>query len=220
MIKEIYQELSMVLKGKTLDTLMPPIIYALMLNLLNLEIALIVGLFFSFVLFLIRMLKNEKKRYAVLGFLAVGIAAGFSYLSQSPITYFIPDILGSGLSLLVALISVLIGKPLVAYVSHLTRGWPIEWFWRADIKPAYQEVTIIWTFYFLFRTVLETTIYLSGDVNQFVWVNTLLGLPLLILMLTLSYIYGLWRLRKLEGPSVDEYINDSKPPYKGQLKGF
>lgn len=217
---EIYQELTMVLKGKTLDTLIPPIIFAVTLNIFNLVTALFTGLIFSFFLFCLRVYKKEKIRYAILGILAVGIAAVFSYLSQSPITYFIPDILGSALSLIAAFISILIGKPLVAYVSHLTRGWPIDWFLRDDIKPAYLEVTWIWTAYFLFRTVLETLLYISGDVNQFVWVNTLLGLPLLIGLLTMSYIYGLWRLKKLGGPSVDEHLAHAKPPFKGQLKGF
>ncbi|QWB95716.1 DUF3159 domain-containing protein [Mycoplasmatota bacterium] len=219
-LKDIYSELILVLKGKTLDTLIPPILFAITLSLFDLNIALIVGLFFSSILFMVRFIKKDKKRYAIFGFLGVGIAAIFSYLNQSAITYFIPDVLGSGISLLVAIVSFIMRKPLAAYVSHITRGWPIDWFLRDDVRPAYQEVTLIWMIYFLFRTVLETTIYLTGSVNQFVWVNTLLGLPLLIFILTVSYVYGIWRLRTLKGPGVDEYINKKEPPYKGQTKGF
>ena len=219
-VKEIFQELKLVLKGKTLDTLLPPILFALTLNLFDLEIALIAAVVLALIILSIRIYKKEEVKYAIFGFIAIVFAAGFSYISKNAVNYFIPDIIGSALSVLATLVTLIIGKPLAAYVSHLTRGWPLAWFWRDDVKPAYRHVTYLWLLYFLFRTVLETTIYLTGNVNQFVWVNTLLGIPLLILVLTVSYIYGIWKLRKLGGPGSDEFMEGKEPPYKGQTRGF
>lgn len=47
-----------------------------------------------------------------------------------------------------------------------------------------------------------------------------LGLPVTISVLVLSYIYGVWRLKKLGGPGIEEYRKKSPRPWKGQMKGF
>lgn len=219
-VKEIYEELIAVLKGKTLDTLIPPILFVITLDLFSLNIALIASISLSSLLFLFRLYKKEEKKYAALGLIAVSIAALFSYLNQNPISYFIPDILGSAALLVLASVSLIIKKPMAAYASHLTRGWELNWFWRDDIRKAYSEVTFLWLIYFLFRTVLELTLFLQDDVSQFVWINTVLGIPLLIFILTISYIYGMWRLRTLKGPSVEEYLSNKEAPYDGQKRGF
>ena len=86
--------------------------------------------------------------------------------------------------------------------------------------PAYREVTWFWLLYFFMRTAVETTLFIRGSVDDFVWFNTFVGFPLLITVLTISYIYGIWRLRKLGGPGVEEFIDNKEPPFKGQTRGF
>ncbi len=78
----------------------------------------------------------------------------------------------------------------------------------------------MWLLYFLLRTTVETIFFINNAVENFVWFNTLIGFPLLIGVLTISYIYGIWRLRRLGGPGVDEFIDQKEPPYKGQTRGF
>ncbi len=219
-IHEIAEEFILVFKGKTLDTLIPPIVFLISLNVFNLNIALIISFSLSLIILLYRMIKKENQKYALFGIIALGIASIFSYLGNNPSTYFIPDILGSAISLLLAIISLIFKKPLAAYASHFTRGWPLTWFWRKDVRPAYMEVTVLWAFYFLLRTSVEITFFINNDVQNFVWFNTLIGFPLLIGILTISYIYGIWRLRKLNGPGVDEFIENKEPPYRGQTRGF
>jgi hypothetical protein len=220
LFKEIYQELVLVLKGKTLDTLLPPIVFLLTLNLFNLNIAIIVSVMLSILLWIYRMIKRDNQKYAIFGLLAVIIASLFAVLNNNPRTYFLPDLLGSGLVLLITIYSLIINKPLAAYVSHFTRGWPLAWFWRKDILPAYREVTWFWLFYFMVRTSVETVLFLSDSIEQLVWFNTIIGFPLLIAILTISYIYGMWRLHQLKGPGVDEFIEEKEPPYRGQTRGF
>lgn len=220
LLKEVYQELILVFKGKTLDTLLPPIVFIVSLNFFTLTMAIIISASLSFSLWFYRFIKQDNQKYAIVGLLAVGIASFFALLNNNPSTYFIPDILGSGLTVIIAIFSLIINKPLAAYVSHLTRGWPIEWFWRKDVLPAYREVTWFWLLYFIFRTVVETILFLSGSIDQLVWFNTFIGFPLLIFVLTVSYVYGIWRLRKLNGPGVDEFIEQKEPPYRGQTRGF
>ncbi len=220
LFKEIYEELILVLKGKTLDTLLPPIVFILSLNLLNLNVAIIISISLSVLLWFYRAIHHDNQKYAIIGLLGVGIASLFAYLNNNPRTYFIPDILGSGIVLIVTIFSLIINKPLAAYVSHITRGWPIAWFWRKDILPAYREVTWFWLLYFILRTSVETVLFLNDSIDELVWFNTFVGFPLLIAILTISYIYGMWRLHQLKGPGVDEFIEKKEPPYKGQTRGF
>ena len=220
LFKEIVQELVLVLKGKTLDTLLPPLVFILTLNLFTLNIAIIVSVALSVLLWVFRMIKHDNQKYAIFGLLAVIIASLFAYLNNNPSTYFLPDILGSGLILLITVYSLIVNKPLAAYVSHFTRGWPLAWFWRKDVLPAYREVTWFWLIYFVMRTLVETILFLNDSIEQLVWFNTIIGFPLLIAILTISYVYGMWRLHQLKGPGVDEFIEGKEAPFKGQTRGF
>jgi len=121
--------------------------------------------------------------------------------------------------IIIATVSLVINKPLAAWASHLTRGWPLKWFWRDDIKPAYREVTIFWIIFLVMRLSIQIYIYRLGESNL-TWANILLGWPFTITILLISYIYGIWRLKKLGGPGVEEYKKNKKPPWDGQKRGF
>ncbi len=111
-------------------------------------------------------------------------------------------------------------KPLAAWMSHLTRGWTLEWFWRKDVRPAYTEVTIFWGGFFSFRLLIEIYLLLRGNVIQLFWSKTLLGLPAIVVVLIITYIYGIWRLHQLGGPGIEEFTKGKEPPWKGQNRGF
>lgn len=220
LFKEIINELIFVLKGKTLDTIIPPLIFIISINFLNLNYSLLLALSFSLALFILRLIKKETGKYALFGIIGILFASIFAYINQNATNYFISDMIGNVLIVIISIYTLIIDKPLAAYASHLTRGWPIAWFLRDDVKPAYREVTYFWTIVFLIRGIVELRLYLDESINALFIVNTIVGLPLLIAILTISYIYGIWRLRTLKGPSVDEFLEGKKAPYKGQTKGF
>jgi hypothetical protein len=109
---------------------------------------------------------------------------------------------------------------LAAWLSHLTRGWPLDWFWRDDVKPAYQEVTWVWALLTAMRLAIQVLLFQRGDTAALGWANVLLGWPVTIAVLVLSYIYGIWRLRQLGGPGVHEFREGKEPPWEGQTRGF
>ena len=218
--KEIIEELKSVVTGKTLDALLPPLLFVVVNGVFGLDIAVIAALGLALVLGVIRLARRQTWQYALGGLLGVALASGLAYLTRSAASYFIPAIISSALLLLLALASLLIGKPMAAWASHLTRGWPLDWFWRRDIKPAYREVTILWAAFFLMRLTIQFILFQGGDAARLAWANTLLGWPVTILILVLSYIYGLWRLRNLGGPGVEEYQEGLEPPWRGQTRGF
>lgn len=51
-------------------------------------------------------------------------------------------------------------------------------------------------------------------------INTLLGFPVTIAVLILSYVYGIWRLKQLGGPGIDEFRAHAPKPWRGQTRGF
>ena len=218
--QEIWEELRSVLSGSTIDALLPPILYVVINSIFGLIPGVIAALGLAVLLGVLRLVKRQKWQYALGGVLGVGLAAGLALLTQNAASYFIPAIISSGILLLAALISNLIGKPMAAWVSHLTRGWPLEWFWREDIKAAYRDVTWMWAFFFGLRLTAQILLFRQGEAAGLAWANTILGWPVTIAVLVLSYIYGLWRLRQLGGPGVDEFVEGKNPPWEGQTRGF
>jgi len=220
LIKEIIEELRSVISGKTFDAILPPTIYVISNNIFGLLTGIILAVLVALLLSFYRFRKNETWQYAFGGFIGVIIASSFAYFAGSAENYFLPDAITSGFILLLVIGSLIMKKPLAAWVSHITRGWQLEWFWRKDIKPAYREVTWFWTALLLLRLILQLILYNLGGEGQLAWINLLLGWPFTITVLILSYVYGIWRLKNLDGPSVDEFKDNVQPPWEGQTKGF
>jgi ABC-type Co2+ transport system permease subunit len=218
--QEIGEELKSVLSGKTIDALLPPLVFVLVNAIFSLEVAVIAALALALSLAVLRILRKQSWYYALGGFLGVGLAAGLALLTQNASSYFLPAIIGSALLSLAALVSIFIGKPLAAWLSHLTRGWPLDWFWRSDVKPAYTEVTWMWALLIAVRLVIQIVLFQRGDATTLGWANFVLGWPVTIGVLVLSYVYGIWRLRKLGGPGVHEFKEGKDPPWEGQTRGF
>lgn len=190
--REILDELKSVLSGKTIDALFPPLVFVIINGLFGLLAASVISILTALGFGARRLLKKQDLKYAFGGLLGVLLSSG----------------------------TLLIGKPLAAWLSHLSRGWPMDWFLRKDVKPAYREVTVIWTLLLAFRLFIQILLFRGRNLGQIFWVNTLMGTPATIAILVLSYIYGIWRLQKLAGPGVDEYMEGKSQPWRGQKKGF
>jgi hypothetical protein len=218
--KEVLEELTSVLSGKTLDAIVPPLVFVIVNSMFGLTYAIIIALILSSTVGIYRLIRKQSGIYALGGSLGILLAGGFAFLADNASNYFLPGIITNAFVLLLSIVTLIIDKPLAAYASHLTRGWKLDWFWRKDVKPAYREVTIMWSLFFMIRTIIQVTLFLSDNVDALVWANTLMGLPVTIAVLILSYIYGIWRLRNLKGPGIDEYLENKTAPFRGQTRGF
>lgn len=217
---EIGEELLGVLKGRTLDALVPPILFFAVYQILGLVAALSVSLTLNIVILGYRIYKKDNLVYAVGGFVAIVFASIITLISQNASNFFLPDIIGTSTLIVLTAGSILYKRPVAAYLSHLTRGWTWEWFARDDVRPAYTEVSLFWLLFLLSRFGIEIYLYLSYTVSELVWANVILGLPITLVVLTISYIYGMWRLHQLGGPGIDEFDQQKQPPYRGQRRGF
>lgn len=218
--EDLFSELRMLAQGKTLDAIFPALGFVLFQRLWGLQEGALLAVVLAVVLFGYRVVRKEKKVYALFGVLGVLVSAFLSYTSGAPETFFLPRLLTSFSMVLLSFGSVFLGRPLAAYLSHISRGWPLAWFFRQDVKPAYREVTLVWSLLLLVRFLLQMAIYQGGRVSEIFFLNFLLGTPATLLVLMGSYLYGVKRLHSLKGPSVEEFQSGKKPPYVGQRKGF
>jgi hypothetical protein len=109
---------------------------------------------------------------------------------------------------------------MVAWTSMLVRRWPAKWYWHARVRPAYTEVTWVWLGFFAGRAALQWNLAAQGEVAALAGVKVIGGWPALIVLLVATYVYGTARLRRLGGPSVEEFRAGAVPPWTGQRRGF
>ncbi len=217
---EIYGELRTVLKGKTLDVLIPPIAFAVLHGRVSLLMSVGTASVLALLLGIHRYRQGAVFYYALGGFVGVLIASGFALIADNASDFFIPDIIGSVLFILTALLSLFWKRPLAAWVSHIVRGWTKAWFWRDDVRPAYSEVTIFWTVMVTIRLAVEIYLYMYASSQALAVWNVVLGVPATVAVLIITYIYGMFRLHSLKGPGIDEFDRGDMPPFRGQRRGF
>ena len=222
-IKELLEEFKSVFSGrrvKLLDSFLPLLVFLIVNASIGLTSALWGALIISGLFALYRIFQKESLVYALGGLGGVLLAAVFVRLSGSESGFFIPGLISGGLTVVLCVISVVVNRPLVAWTSFITRRWPIDWYWHPKILPAYKEVTIIWAVAFALRLLLEFWFFQLESINALGWSRILLGWPYIIILLIVSYLYGLWRLGNLRGPSIEEFKTGAEPPWSGQIRGF
>lgn len=222
-LNELREELKSVLSGRgarLLDSFLPPVIFLILNSLAGVDVALWGALAVAALFAVIRIGRKENLAYALGGLGGTLLAAVFVKLSGSGSGFFLPGFFSGALTIILCVISVAINRPLVAWTSFLTRRWPLEWYWHPKVLPAYNEVTIAWAVAFSARLTLEFWLYQQDALGALGTVRVLLGWPFIIALLIISYLYGLWRLGKLQGPSVEEFKAGAAPPWEGQKRGF
>lgn len=220
--RELLEEFKTVFSGNTavLDSVLPAFIFLLVNALLGFTAAMWTALGCGAAITLTRALRGQKLWYALGGIGAALLAISLRLLLNTSEAFFLPALVNGGLTTLALLVSILLKRPAVAFTSHITRRWPLEWYWHPRVRPAYGEVTAVWAVFFGVKLLVQTVLYSRGDVDGLALFNLVSGWPAMILLLVFSYVYGLKRLRALAGPSVEEFIQNTPPPWQGQTRGF
>lgn len=221
-LRELLDEFKTVIGGNTriADVVLPPILFLAANRLWGLQWAIWSSLAIALVFLVYRLRRGQAWGYALAGLASVVLAASMSYLTDSAAGFFLPDIISGGLMFLLAIGSILVKRPLAALSSHLTRGWAPAWYWHPKVRPAYAEVTWGWAVFFGLRLYLQVQTYLTGSTERLGFMQIISGLPALILILIASYLFGVWRLQNLAGPSVEEFETGAEAPWQGQKRGF
>jgi len=219
---EVVEEFRTVVAGRSnlIDAVLPPLVFLLLNAFLGLTTASWGSLGVAAALSGLRIIRGQPPGYALGGLAATLLAILAAQLSDQAEGYFLPGLISGGLTILACLISVLVGRPIVALTSHLARGWPLAWYWHPRVRPAYREVTAAWALFFTLRLAIQWFLLRQGETTVLGVLSIAMGWPGTIVLLVVSYLYGTWRLQHLGGPSVEEFEKDAEPPWEGQQRGF
>jgi hypothetical protein len=221
-VRELTEEFRTVVAGRSnlTDSIVPPLVFVVINALAGLQVAVAGSFAFALLIALVRLSRRQPVKYALGGVGGIVLAAMVAQLLGRAEGYFLPAIVTGGLTLVVCVASVIVRRPMVAWTSHLARGWPLAWYWHPKVRLAYSEVTWLWAFFFAIRLLLQFALFQGAAPELLAVVNVALGWPATIVLLVVSYLYGTWRLRDLSGPSVEEFKQGAEPPWTGQQRGF
>lgn len=220
--RELMEEFGTVFtgRGNIIDSIVPPLIFVVINALFGLEYAIWGSLALALLIIMVRLGRRQSLRNAIGGLGGVAFAILVAMLLGRAEGYFLPAIITGGLTIVVCVVSVVVGRPLVAWTSHLARRWPLDWYWHPKVRPAYSEVTWLWALFFAMRLFLQIAFF-QGEAPVLLAVfNVVASWPATIALLVSSYLYGTWRLQRLRGPSVEEFKEGAEPPWTGQRRGF
>jgi len=167
-----------------------------------------------------RIRKGQQPVYALGGIIAIGFAALLALRSGRAESYFLPGIVGAGLGAVGGIASVVARRPLAGWSSWFYRRWPLEWYWRPDVRPAYTAVTWIWVGFFAVRAGVQGLLFAQERPELLAAAKVITSWPLIIPLIIVSYVYGNRKLHDLGGPNVDEHTAGAQPPFVGSQRGF
>jgi hypothetical protein len=220
-VKEIGEELRSVFdgRGSVVDSIVPPIVFFGVNALAGFAAAFWVSLVVGALIAGLRVRRHQSLAYAVGGLGGVVLAAGVAKVLGRAGGFFLPGVISDSATATLCVVSVVAGRPLVALTSAVVRRWPLPWYWHPRVRPAYGEVTWVWAAFFAARMALHYSL-LRSSAGLLAILGVATDWPATILLLVASYLYGTWRLRRLGGPSVDEFKAGVQPPWASQRRGF
>lgn len=202
------------------DSFLAPVVFVVVNAFTSLGPASIAAVAGGVAVALWRIRKGQEAVYAFGGIIAIAFAAILALRSGRAESYFLPGIVGAAISTVGGIISVVVRRPLAAWSSWLYRRWPIEWYWRDDVRPAYTGVTWIWIGYFALRAIVQGVLFSQERPELLAAAKVVTSWPLIIPLLIASYVYGNRKLHRLGGPSIEEFESGAEPPFAGKQRGF
>ncbi len=202
------------------DSFAPPLLFVLVNAIWGLGPAAAVAIAAGAGVAAWRVRKGQQVVYAIAGIGAVGFAAFLALRSGRAESYFLPGILSALGWAAATLLSILVRRPLASWSSWAYRRWPLDWYWRNDVRPAYTAVSWIWFGYFLLRGLGSGWLYLVEQPEALAVFKTITSWPTILPLLIVSYKVGVRRREALGGPNVEEHLSGAEPPYAGNQRGF
>ena len=202
------------------DSFAPPLLFVMVNAIWGLAPAAAVAVLAGFGVAAWRIRNGQQITYAIAGIGAVAFAAFLAVRSGRAETYFLPGIVSTFFWGAVAMISIAVRRPLAAWASWAYRRWPLRWYWRDDVRPAYALVSWIWVAYFLIRGAGSLWFFVQSQPEALAVFKSLTSWPTVLPLLVVSYRVGVTRRERLDGPNVAEFESGAPPPYKGDQRGF
>jgi hypothetical protein len=139
-------------------------------------------------IFVYRLVRRDALRYAVSGFIGVGVAAGLAVLTGRPENYFLPALaLNAGYATASA-ISLALRWPLIGLVLGAVLGEGTEWRRDPPRRRAYTAATLLWLCMFVLRIAVLFPLWLANLLVPLAVGRIVLGYPLYALVVWLTWL--------------------------------
>lgn len=202
------------------DSFAPPLLFVLVNAFWSLGAAAVIAIGAGVAVALWRIRKGQQVVYAVAGIIAVAFAAYLAVRSGRAEAYFLPGIVSAVAYAAGTLVSILIKRPLSGWTSWAYRRWPLEWYWRDDVRPAYSYVSWFWFAYFLLRGGVSGLLFAAEQPELLAIYKSATSWPTILPLFYLTYRVGVKKRDELGGPNIDEYRAGAEPPYAGGQRRF
>jgi hypothetical protein len=191
-LNEIIDELNEVLikRRNILEMISPSVIFLIVNLLLGFIYAILVSIVFSFFFIVYKFIKKKPIKNSLIGFIGVLISGFVTLISGRLEGFFLSGIVTNFFIIILSILSLILRKPIASWASHLSRGWPLDWYWHRKVRPAYNEVTLFWILLLIVKLSVQIFFFRADNPNLFGIINIVTGWPLTIFILIVSYVSG------------------------------
>ena len=214
---EQFPTTTLITREALLDSGLPTVVFVTVyaLNGRLLGPALVAALAVAAALAALRLLRRAPLQNVVAGFVAVGIAAWFADRTGQAEDFFLPGLLinvGYGLAYLV---SIAVRWPLLGVLVALATGEGMGWRQTPYLLRAYTLASWFWVGLFATRLAVQLPLYLSESVVALGVARVVMGWPLFLLCLWLSWVVirrARAQQKALEAEGLGELPPAGSPP--------
>jgi hypothetical protein len=122
------------------------------------------------------------------GLAAVAVAAAVAARTGRAEDYFLPSLLANVAAALIWAASIVAGWPLLGVIVGAAAGQRTRWRGDSDLVRGYSRASWIWTASFVLRAAVMTPLYLGGDVLALGVAKVVLGWPMVLVVIWLSWL--------------------------------
>lgn len=140
------------------------------------------------VLAAVRLLRRERPRYVLTGFLAVAVAAAVAAYTGRPENYFLPSILSNAAAALAWTVSIVLRWPLLGVVLGVVTRTRGRWRRDPDLLRAYSRASWLFSAQYVTRLAVEVPLYLVGFLPGLAVARFALGWPLVLVLLSAAWL--------------------------------
>jgi hypothetical protein len=182
------------------DTGLGPVAFVIVNALSGVNTAAAVAVGISVLLMLERLLRGKSAVNAIGGLLGTGVAAFIAVRTGRPEGYFVPRMLYQVALAVVFAGSVLIRRPIGAYVAAaLYRAEP-GWSAHPKVRRVFAAVTLWWAALFAVRAAVYAILIAAEKPGGLAAASIAIGWPPFLELAWASYRYVPWRLARLGAP--------------------
>jgi len=172
-----------------IDSALPSLVFliAYLVTGSDLRNALIAAVVVGAVVAVIRLVRRESLQQVLAGFAGVAISAFVASRTGQASDFYLPGILTNAAYGVALLVSILVGWPLIGVAAGYLTGDGTAWRSDSPTRRAYAASTWIWVGLFALRLVVQVPLYLMQNVAALGIAKVVMGWPLYLLCVYLTY---------------------------------